>query len=46
MVAWFDATTQELKTHVVAAPAYDFNVDCGMGLFILTDAISSWYGEG
>jgi len=46
MVAWFDATTQELKTHVVAAPAYDFNVDCGMGLFILTDTISSWYGEG
>jgi hypothetical protein len=46
MVSWFDATTQELKTHVVIAPVYDFVISKGMGLFILVDETSVWNGEG
>jgi parallel beta-helix repeat protein len=46
MLSWFDATSQELKTHVVAAPVYDYNVDCGMGLFILTNTTSTWNCNG
>jgi len=46
MVSWFDAEFQILRTHIVGVPAYDFDIDCGMGLFILVDAESVWYGEG
>jgi hypothetical protein len=46
MIGWFDSTSQELKTHVVAAPVYDFDIISGMGLFILTNTTSTWNGEG
>jgi hypothetical protein len=45
MVSWFDASNQELKTHVVAAPVYNFNIVSGLGLFILTNTTSIWSGE-
>jgi hypothetical protein len=46
MVSWFDSVNQTFKTHIVGVPGYDFTISRGMGLFILVDVASVWYGEG
>jgi PKD repeat protein len=46
MVSWFDAGNQTFKTHIVGVPGYDFTITRGMGLFVLVDAASVWYGDG
>jgi len=46
MVSWFDPIYQTFKTHIVGVPGYDFTITRGMGLFILVNVASIWYGEG
>ena len=47
MVSRFDAVNQTIKTYIVGGPAgFDFLITPGMGLFVLVDIESVWYGEG
>jgi hypothetical protein len=45
MISWFDASNQTFKTHIVGVPGYDFNITKGMGIYVLTNANSIWYGD-
>jgi hypothetical protein len=45
MISWFDAENQTFKTHIVGVPGYDFDITKGMGIFVLTNVNSTWYGD-
>ena len=47
MVSWFDAVNQTYESYIVGGPPqFDFEITRGMGVFVLADESSVWYGEG
>ena len=47
MVSWFNASSQTFETYIVGGPPqFDFVIRPGMGVFVLVDESSVWYGEG
>ncbi len=47
MVSWFDADLQRYHSFVVDGPmSFDFVISRGIGLFVLVDEPSVWFGEG
>ena len=47
MVSWFNASSQSFESFIVGGPPqFDFTIIPGMGVFVLVDEDSIWYGEG
>ncbi len=46
-VSKWNATFQTYNTYIVGGPpSFDFNITCGMGLFVDVTSESTWLGEG
>ena len=46
-VSMWNASLQTYDTYIVGGPpSFDFNITCGMGLFVDVTAESVWYGDG
>jgi hypothetical protein len=47
LVSWFNSSSQSFESYIVGGPPeFDFTINPGMGLFVLVNEESVWYGEG
>jgi len=48
IVSMFDAELQSYSSYIVGVspPSADFTISCGMGVFVVVDQPSIWYGVG
>jgi agmatine/peptidylarginine deiminase len=46
-VSMWDSVNQTYQTYIVGGPpVFDFNVECGMGIFVDVNVESTWLGQG
>ena len=47
LISWFDSEFQTYRSYIVGGPpGFDFPITTGMGIFLVVNEESIWYGEG